>query len=407
MTSKVISQSMPIPVESPGVADVVGFGLDGVVVVRNQFNIQPTNVIKNFSFNAGGWRVERHVRLVADTTGNKNADIVGFGENGVWISRNNGNGTFQDPPQMVIEDYSIQKGGWFVDKHLRFMADIRKTGRADIVGFGDSGVYVSQNNGNNNFSRASLAVADFGHVGGGWKLDRHVRFLADVTGDGYPDIVGFGEQNVLIGYNNKNGTFEKGAPVIHDFCIGAGGWQVDKHPRFVADLTGDGKADVLGFGDAGVYVSLNDNNGRSFRPPKLVVQDFGYVQGGWRVEKHPRCLADLTGNGRADIVGFGDAGVYIAINKGDGTFEAPKLAINNFGYNAGWRVEKHPRFAVDLTGDGCADIIGFGENFVYVSYNDGRGNFGPFQQLTNALAFNGGQWAEDKTVRWLANLRQW
>ena len=28
--------------------------------------------------------------------------------------------------------------------------------------------------------------------------------------------------------------------------------------------------------------------------------------GGWRVEKHPRLLADLTGDGRADIVGFGD-----------------------------------------------------------------------------------------------------
>jgi len=61
---------------------------------------------------------------------------------------------------------------------------------------------------------------------------------------------------------------------------------------------------------------------------------------------------------------------------------------------------------VDLTGDGRADIIGFGESSVYVSYNDGNGNFGPVKTLVNEFAFNGGQWSEDKTVRWLANLYQ-
>jgi hypothetical protein len=27
------------------------------------------------------------------------------------------------------------------------------------------------------------------------------------------------------------------------------------HPRFIADTTGDGRADIVGFGYAGVYVS--------------------------------------------------------------------------------------------------------------------------------------------------------
>jgi hypothetical protein len=77
----------------------------------------------------------------------------------------------------------------------------------------------------------------------------------------------------------------------------------------------------------------------------MVVANFAYNAGGWRVEKHPRFLADLTGDGRADIVGFGDAGVWVSRNNGNGTFQAPQMVVANFAYNAGgWRVEKHPRF---------------------------------------------------------------
>jgi hypothetical protein len=46
--------------------------------------------------------------------------------------------------------------------------------------------------------------------------------------------------------------------------------------------------------------------------PQLLVRNFGYNAGGWRVDQHPRFLADTTGDGRADIVGFGNAGVYVS-----------------------------------------------------------------------------------------------
>jgi hypothetical protein len=50
---------------------------------------------------------------------------------------------------------------------------------------------------------------------------------------------------------------------------------------------------------------------RTFEEPGLVVTNFAYVAGGWRVDQHPRCLADTTADGRADIVGFGYAGVWL------------------------------------------------------------------------------------------------
>ena len=152
------------------------------------------------------------------------------------------------------------------------------------------------------------------------------------------------------------------------------------------------------------FVALNEYG--TFQAPKLVLEDFGYNSGaGWRVERHPRFIADLTGNKAGDIVGFADDGVYVSINNGDGTFQAKKKVIDGFGYNTGgWRVEKHPRFPVDLTGDGCADIIGFGDSGVAVNFNDGKGNFGPSQILVDQFGYNDGEWSLEKTVRLVANL---
>lgn len=55
----------------------------------------------------------------------------------------------------------------------------------------------------------------------------------------------------------------------------------------------------------GATIDVTTGNGVT-----LVVNNFGYSAGGWRVDLHPRVLADTTGDGRADIVGFGDAGAY-------------------------------------------------------------------------------------------------
>ena len=122
------------------------------------------------------------------------------------------------------------------------------------------------------------------------------------------------------------------------------------------------------------------------RQPQRVIDDFGYSAGGWRVEKHPRFLADLTGDGRADLVGFGHGGVFAALNNGDGTFGALRRVIDDLGYGAGgWRVETHPRFLADLTGDGRADIVGFGHGGVFAALNNGNGTFGTVQRVIDNL----------------------
>ena len=216
------------------------------------------------------------------------------------------------PPQPVIANFGYTAGGWRVEQHPRFMADLTGDGRADIVGFGDAGVWVSLNNGNGTFQAPQLAVPNFGYSAGGWRVDMHPRFLADLTGDGRADIVGFGGAGVWVALNNGNGTYQAPQLVVGNFGYNAGGWRVDQHPRLLADITGDGRADIVGFGNAGVWVSRNNGNG-SFQAPQMVVGDFGYNAGGWRVDRHPRLLANVNADARADIVGFGNGGVWTHI----------------------------------------------------------------------------------------------
>ncbi len=141
------------------------------------------------------------------------------------------------------------------------------------------------------------------------------------------------------------------------------------------DLTGDGRADLIGFGDAGVWTARNNGDG-TFQALEFVVADMGYDQG-WRVDQHPRFVVDITGDGKADLVGFGNDGVWTALGNGDGTFQAPKFVVADLGYNQGWRVDQNPRYVVDVTGDGKADLVGFGNDGVWVALSNGDGSFQP------------------------------
>ena len=69
----------------------------------------------------------------------------------------------------------------------------------------------------------------------------------------------------------------------------------------------------MGFGDAGAYVSRAARF--QFPFPTLWVDNYGYNAGGWRVERHPRLLGNVNRDGKADIVGFGDAGAYVSLSR--------------------------------------------------------------------------------------------
>ncbi len=124
----------------------------------------------------------------------------------------------------------------------------------------------------------------------------------------------------------------------------------------MADITGDGKADIIGFGYAGVWTAVSNGDG-TFQTPQFVLADMG-LQQGWQVDLHPRLVADITGDGKADIVGFGDAGVWTALSNGDGTFQSPQLVMGDFGAASGTAGIKHV-FVLMLENRSFDHLLGF------------------------------------------------
>ncbi|KAF9554663.1 hypothetical protein CPC08DRAFT_712721 [Agrocybe pediades] len=404
----IISQDQPVRVKRTGTADIIAFGRGGTYILRNSVRREIRKVSPVFSYNEG-WRNTLHVRVVGDTRGNNLSDIIGFGSDGVYISHNNGDNTFGTADRSAAGFDSDE--GWNNANHIRCVADLRKKGYVDLLGFGDQGVYVSKNNGDGSFAPAEVVLTDFGYgsKAGQWRIERHLRFIADTTGNGLPDIVGFGEENVFSATNKGDGTFNPAQKlnVGNAFTV-SNGWEVGLHPRMLAHVSGDKRVDIIGFGPDGVYVSYNNGDG-TYRPAKRVLEenDFSPAKG-WKGSQHPRFVVDITGDGCADIVGFGHNGVWVAKNRGDGmNFESPKLVLEEFGVAQGWQGETNPRFVVDITGDGCADIVGFGKDGVYVSYSNGDGTFGQPEKLTpnDEFSENSG-WDADHTVRQVVNLFQ-
>ena len=76
-------------------------------------------------------------------------------------------------------------------------------------------------------------------------------------------------------------------------------------------------ADIVGFAQGGVYVSLATGNG-SFAAPTLGSNTsfWGAQTGGWSSnDLYPRELANITtGDTKADIVGFAQSGVWTSLS---------------------------------------------------------------------------------------------
>ncbi|MGA8287870.1 MAG: VCBS repeat-containing protein [Acidobacteriaceae bacterium] len=359
-----------------GHMDIVGFGDCGVwtALGNGDGSFQAPNVvINNFGYNAGGWQIDKHPRFVVDLNGDGCADIVGFGDAGVWTALGNGDGTFQ-APQFVLGNYGYNQD-WRVDKHPRFLAVLTSSGFPDIVGFGEDGVWVALGNGDGTFREPNPnpVLANFGYKQN-WRVDKNPRLLAPLTSSGFADIIGFGTDGVFVVLSNGDGTFREPHPnpVLANFCYKQG-WRVDQHPRLLTPLTSSGFSDIVGFGPHGIWTAIGNGDG-TFQNAKFVLENFGVDQG-WQVDKHPRFVVDINGNGFPDIVGFGDLGVWTALGNGDGSFQNAIFALENFGVDQGWQVDRHPRFAVDLAGTGYADIVGFGDAGVWTAMNDGSGAF--------------------------------
>ncbi|WP_043267643.1 FG-GAP-like repeat-containing protein [Streptomyces sp. CT34] len=315
-----------------------------------------------------GWWAGPGDRFLADTTGTGRKDIVGIKPaKGAVTSAGRGDGTFGDERVLYQPSSPSPADLWT-------LADMTGDGKPDVVVLAADGVRVSTQDEGGKFTPAGRepVLKAFGHgkQAGGWLADKPPRYLADTNGNGRLDIIGCHDNGVWVSLQDEEGKFAAPLHSLDDFGVDQGWSSVEEHPRFLLRTTGDGALDIVGFGPQGVVVSRGRGDG-TFEPSKLVLNDFGHAQG-WTGGKHLRLLADVTGGGNPDIVGFGDEGVWVSHSRGDGRFEQAQLVCRGFGYNedaGGWRVDRHPRFLADITGDGRVDIVGFGGPGVYVARN--------------------------------------
>ncbi|MEW2111251.1 RICIN domain-containing protein, partial [Streptomyces albidoflavus] len=210
----------------------------------------------------------------------------------------------------------VSQAGWWAGLGDRFLADTRGTGLADIVGLKPAkGAVTSSSRGDGTFGDERVL-----HPPASSASPKDLWTLADLTGESRPSVVVLAAEGIRVSTQDEGGTFAPagGELVLKAFGHGpqAGGWLADKHPRFLADTTGNGRLDIIGCHDDGLWVSLQDKEGK-FAPlsDEPVLPAFGHSEaaGGWLVDKHPRFLADTTGNGRLDIIGCHDDGLWVSL----------------------------------------------------------------------------------------------
>jgi hypothetical protein len=286
----------------------------------------------------------------------------------------------ESPVEVAETHNELQRGpeamvynlGWRVDQHLRFVADIGHDQLGDLVGIGNDGVFIADAQPGTGYTHATWVLADFGN-NQGWTNAGTVRTLADVDGDGRLDVVGFGPGSVKVALNTEEVGFDS-APDWTTEMSAADGYTA-AHARFAGDVTGDGKADIVGIDDWGVYVATpaEDVTPGSwfFKPKRLWVRAFSQSLG-WDSSRHLRLLTDVDGDQLADLVGFGETGVWVSKSNGVG-FLDPVQVSTAFGYDTGWRIGTHVRAVANLNADRYADLIGLGPNGVEVALGNASG----------------------------------
>ena len=319
-------------------------------------------------------------RLFADVNGDGKRDIIGFASDGVWVSLF-GSSWVPARPTKWLSGYAVNAGNWTdSDKFPRFAADVNGDNRADIIGFGNDGVYVSLSNGKE-FSAPAKWLAQFS-IAQSWASQNITpRFIGDVNGDRKADIVGFSSDGVYVSLSTGTG-FNPMTKVSDEFKPTSGFANQEFFPRMLGDANGDGIGDLIGFASNGVWVALS--NGTTFAKATNWGQQYPAAEG-QSTNIEPRMISDMNGDGKGDMVAIQKDGIYVALSSGT-SFGAPTRWCDRMTVlGGGWITQdKFPRLLGDFDGDGLADVIGFAGDGIYVSRNTGKGAFATSTTVTSS-----------------------
>ncbi|MFI1658591.1 FG-GAP repeat domain-containing protein [Streptomyces sp. NPDC020472] len=162
-------------------------------------------------------------------------------------------------------------------------------------------------------------------VSGGWNIYDRIDGAGDLDRDGYMDILARDKAGVLW-LHKGTGSFT-GARFKARLGVG-GGWGVYNQLAGGADVTGDGRADLLARDKAGV-LWLHRGTGSGTAPYATRTR----VGGGWGAYDQLVVTGDLTDDGKADAVARDRTGV-LWLYRGTGNAAAPFATRTRIG--SGW-----------------------------------------------------------------------
>jgi hypothetical protein len=301
----------------------------------------------------------------ADFNGDGKIDLaVAQGVNTVGVLLGNGDGSFQ-PEQLY------PSGGH--DPFAITTADVNGDGKPDLIvvnrystsGANDGSVAVLLNNGNGTFAAPKVY-----NVGG----FPFAVSVADINGDGNPDIIVANHNNdtVTILLNNGNGSFSNtGEFPVRPPALANGSNGPFLSSMTVADVNGDGKPDIIttDYHYGQVSVLLNTTTAGATTPTFAPPETFPAGSDPVAV-----AVADLSGDGKPDIAvaNYVAGTVSVLLNQTaagakTASFAAPQaFAAGNAPYAI---------VAADLNGDGKPDlaVTNFSTGTVSVLLNTSAG----------------------------------
>lgn len=333
----------------------------------------------------------------SDVNGDDHADIVALHTSGVAHTYNATDAAIKETPfgggmNSALFDNS--------EHHVVDVSDVNGDHHADLITLCfkspigiENAVCVFPGQGDNSFGSGILARGEF--VPGTHGPNGHEPIgVADVTGDGRGDLVSFyaPQGNFYVYPGLENGQFGDG--------LSGGGGQVnsglfDRQGTYfldVADVNGDGHADVTGLSASGTAQVFPGTPWGIHQSPQPVGPSVDPIMDNGTGHE-PIGVADVNKDGKADLVTLNPSGsfsVYAGMQSGD-QYLSSTAVTSHSGLNSSLLDETGDDFVglLDRTGDGHADLIKVNsEGTIYSASGQGDLKFGSFSYFRNGVVPN-------------------
>jgi FG-GAP-like repeat/FG-GAP repeat len=287
--------------------------------------------------------------LAGDFDGDGKLDLVVTYQDGMGVLLGKGDGTLG----------AVRSSGAGGSEASLVAGDFNRDGKLDVAMTKPESIRVLLGNGDGSFQPPKTQAVPAPPRRGDLALD---LVVGDIDGDGTLDVLAPTRAGHLTSlFGNGDGTFRAGKTTE--------GWEYGRRQAFVGgDFDGDGKLDLAEASESSdsghpVYAGILLGNGDgTFRG----TGNTGLLGHGRFYGSSPKLTTfDLDGDGKLDlVVNIAQGSLMVtALGKGDGTLGAPSY----------YRLPGHVLVVADVDGDGKADVLTASGHGLAVSAGNGDG----------------------------------